>query len=222
MNTSLDDPRFTHEQTIRAFQKAGLHWAHEGVPMEKRITIPASGPFPDNCFDHIFTAGLGRAKAEVKTYRQISDHNPVVLDLDLTKAEFKTQLNFVAAASMLPTPAPAPNMQVALVSGTLRADDHAAITAAAGQRVTVRGKVQNVGATANGSIQFINFVGNERGQFVAIVRKEHQEKVAAEYAGDLKAALTGREVEITGEMVLFNKTPQIAITESGQIALEDE
>ena len=222
LNTSLDDPRFTPEQTLRAFQKAGLHWAHDGVPMEKRVTIPASGPFPDNCFDHIFTAGLGSPKAEVKTFPEISDHNPVVLDLDLTKAEFKTQLSVAAAASMLPATAPASKAQSSPVSGTLRADDHAAIAAAAGQRVTVRGKVQNVGATPNGSIQFINFAGNDRGQFVAIVRKEHQDKVAAEFGGDLKAGLTGREVEITGEIVLFNKTPQIAIAEGSQITVGDE
>jgi DNA/RNA endonuclease YhcR with UshA esterase domain len=37
-----------------------------------------------------------------------------------------------------------------------------------------------------------------------------------------ESALTGQTVEITGEVVLFNKTPQIAVTESSQISLGDE
>jgi endonuclease/exonuclease/phosphatase family metal-dependent hydrolase len=183
MNTSLDDPRFQPEQTLRAFQKAGLHWAYDGVPMAQRVTIPASGPFPDNCFDHMFTAGLGGPIAKVKAFPDVSDHNPVILDLDLTKADFKPQLR---AATRLDAPGTAGAKDTAasaLVAGKLRTNDtqRSPLPPASRSPCAVRCRRRR---TANGSIEFINFAGNERGQFVAIVRKEHQEKVAAAFGGD--------------------------------------
>ena len=38
MNTSLDDPKFTGDPTLRAFRAAGFHWTHEGVPFASRTT----------------------------------------------------------------------------------------------------------------------------------------------------------------------------------------
>src|SRR4029450_2208462 len=46
MNTSLDDPKFGSDASIRALIAAGFYWTHEGVPFEKRTTIPADGSFP--------------------------------------------------------------------------------------------------------------------------------------------------------------------------------
>ena len=97
MNTSLDDPKFAADPTLRAFRLAGFHWTHEGVRFAKRTTIPGNDTFPDNCFDHIFTLGLGRQTAAVKPFKRISDHNPVILDLDLTKADFQGELNVATA-----------------------------------------------------------------------------------------------------------------------------
>lgn len=98
MNTSLDDPKFAKEQTLHALIAAGFHWTFAGVPFASRITIPKKGEFPDNCFDHIFTAGLVKQTASVKPYPGKSDHNPVVLDLDLSKADFQPHLHVGAGA----------------------------------------------------------------------------------------------------------------------------
>jgi hypothetical protein len=91
------------------------------------VTIPASGPFPDNTFDHIFTAGLGEPKATVKAFPEISDHNAVLLDLDLTKAAFQPQLKRAPAESMLAVPAVQAKTRPATVTRTLMTNEHAAL-----------------------------------------------------------------------------------------------
>ena len=48
-----------------------------------RITIPAEGPYPDNTFDHIFTGGLGKPRAQIRVYDEVSDHRPVIVEFDL-------------------------------------------------------------------------------------------------------------------------------------------
>lgn len=81
-NTSLDDVRFVGDSTLRKIQQAGFFWAFEGVPHKDRITIPASGSYPDACFDHLFTRNLGRPVARVVETLG-SDHRPVLVDVVL-------------------------------------------------------------------------------------------------------------------------------------------
>jgi DNA/RNA endonuclease YhcR with UshA esterase domain len=88
-----------------------------------------------------------------------------------------------------------------------------------GKTVKITGQVQSVSQTNTGSIEFINFKGNARGQFVAIVKKDHQTAVAAAFASDLKGALEGKAVEVTGTVVLFQQTPQIEVTKPEQVRL---
>jgi len=214
MNTSLDDPKFESDASVRALIAAGFYWTHEGVPFAKRTTIPADDKFPDNCFDHVLTLGLGKPVAFVQSFPKISDHNPVVVDIDLAKADFRPVLNVAAGELALKNapPVPAPK----LAPGVLSTADEAGIRTATGQMATVQGKVSRVGATDTGSITFINFSGNDRGKFVAIVRKERLPDVAAAFGGDLQA-LAGKNVEIRGTVELFRNTPQIAITQPDQI-----
>jgi len=81
-NTSSDDEQFAAEATLKMFRQSGLEWAYEDVPKLERVTIPASGHYPDNCFDHIFSGGLGHAQAKVIQVPGVSDHNPVIFDFD--------------------------------------------------------------------------------------------------------------------------------------------
>lgn len=81
-NTSLDDSRFSGDPSLRMLLSAGFFWTFDGVSLTDRNTIPASGGYPDNCFDHIFTLGLGKAQAKVVSVPGVSDHNPVILDFD--------------------------------------------------------------------------------------------------------------------------------------------
>jgi len=220
MNTSLDDPRFAAEQTLPALIKAGCHWTHEGVPFANRTTIPGRDGFADNCFDHIFTVGLGTPTASVRAYPNISDHHPVVLEVDLANANFQPKFE-AAAGTRLLDEAKAANMAPATVTpaapGTLDAGNTEALTAAVGQPVVVRGRVSRVGNTSNNSIYFINFEGVPRGGFVAIVRRDHYHAVSTALGGDLRNTLRGKTVEIRGNISIFKDAPQVAITAPAQI-----
>jgi|GEM_PF-937648 len=224
MNTSLDDPKFAEDRTLGALIKAGYHWTHEGVPFAERTTIPGSNGFPDNCFDHIFTAGLGKPVAAVRAFPGISDHNPVVLEVDLTKADFQPKLeadagiSFLGQSTIVP---PLPGQTPPTVATPIEATDVAALTAAVGKIATVKGRIQKVGNTGTQTIYFINFTGVPRGGFVAIVRKDNLDAVAGPLGGDLGAALNGKNVEITGQIVLFKDAPQIAVKEAKQIKLTE-
>ncbi len=88
-NTSLDDPRFSKESTLRDLVKAGFQWCWEGVPFEDRVTLPsqpsnnpAFPPFPDTCFDHAFTKNLELVSAGAPAIEPSpSDHRPVVVEV---------------------------------------------------------------------------------------------------------------------------------------------
>lgn len=214
MNTSLDDPKFEPDASVRALIAAGFHWAHEGVPFAKRTTIPADDNFPDNCFDHILTLGLGRPTAFVKAFPKISDHNPVVVDIDLAKADFKPKLDVAAGEAALKNAPAIPLPKLA--EGVLSTADDAGLRAATGQTATVQGKVSRVGATDTGSITFINFAGNDRGKFVAIVRKDRLADVAAPFGGNLQS-LAGKTIELRGTIELFKNAPQIEIRQRDQL-----
>jgi len=82
-NISLDSPEFADEPTLKDIVKKGYFWTFEGLPLGNRVTIPGEGRYPDNCFDHIFTQGLGKAQAKVVATPAVSDHNPVILDFPL-------------------------------------------------------------------------------------------------------------------------------------------
>ncbi|MEK0451214.1 MAG: Endonuclease/Exonuclease/phosphatase family [Verrucomicrobiota bacterium] len=208
MNTSSDDPKFAGDPTLQGFKDAGLWWTHSGVPFASRTTIPGEGNYPDNCFDHIFTAGLGQPVATVKAFPGISDHNPVIVDIDLSKADFRPAIDVAAGLKPLAKIA-APSVPVDL-PGIIKASDDAAIRAAIGKNVTIQGRVSNVGATATGSMNFINFEGSARGNFVCIVKKDHLTSVAEPHGGTLQT-LVGKNIEVRGELILYKTTPEIEL-----------
>jgi hypothetical protein len=107
-------------------------------------------------------------------------------------------------------------MEIA-VTATMNASDHDAIRAAVGKIVAVRGKVHDVGKTRTGSINFLNFEGNQRGQFVGIVKGEDVAAVTEALGGELKAMLTGKTVELRGEIVSYKDIPEIVVTGGNQI-----
>ena len=83
-NTSLDDPRFAAENTLRALTKNGFQWIWQGTAPGTRMTLHGDRVFPPACFDHIFYRGLTLRKGEVpNTARSSSDHKPVVATFGL-------------------------------------------------------------------------------------------------------------------------------------------
>lgn len=216
MNTSSDDPKFAGDPTLQGFKDSGLWWTHTGVPFATRTTIPGEGSYPDNCFDHIFTAGLGKPVATVKAYPGISDHNPVILDVDLSKADFRPAIDVAAGLKPLSKIA-TPSVPVEL-PGIIKASDDAAIRAAIGKNVTIQGRISNVGATNTGSVNFINFEGSARGNFVCIVKKDYLKPVAEPHGGTLQS-LVGKTVEIRGELFLYKETPEIELRSATSIRI---
>lgn len=226
MNTSLDDPKFAADGSLRALRSAGFHWTHEGVPFAQRTTIPADEKFPDNCFDHIFTLGLGKQTASTHAAPKVSDHYPVILDLNVETIDANALLDLAAAEKELVSPssgpAAAPSANpVAAPAGTINANDDAAIRAAVGKAVAIRGRIARVGATSNGSITFINFTGNDRGKFVAIVRRDHLAAIKTAVGADLES-LPGKAIEVRGNVELFKDAPQIVLTAGEQIQVLPE
>ena len=217
MNTSVDDPVYAKEPTLRALSASGLWWTHNGVPFNKRTTIPAENGFADNCFDHVFTAGLGRPVAFVAPFPGLSDHFPVVLDVDLAAADFKPVLDVEAGMKLLAT---AEGVRAALhvPTQTLKATDEAGIRAAIGQTVTVQGKISRVSNTADRSIHFVNFEGTKRGEFTVIVRRFSLSKVEAK-SGPLKG-LVGTTVSVTGMVTTYKDTPQIELHSGDGLRVE--
>lgn len=91
LNTSLDDPRFASEETLRGLLKDDYQWAFQNTPPTERVTLPGGGRYPDTTFDHVFfrasapaTAGLISAGVE-PTGQECSDHRPVSVTLGLKK-----------------------------------------------------------------------------------------------------------------------------------------
>lgn len=80
-NTSKEQVNLAGDQTLLKIERAGFYWGFEGIPLSERITIPGKGKYPDACFDHIYTRGLGRPVATVLKSTQGSDHLPVITDL---------------------------------------------------------------------------------------------------------------------------------------------
>ena len=84
MNNSLDDPAFARETTLRDWLGAGgFRWGWEGVPLPRRLTLPAKGHYPATCFDHVFyQPGDGSVRlvstALENSTPASSDHRPVV------------------------------------------------------------------------------------------------------------------------------------------------
>jgi endonuclease/exonuclease/phosphatase family metal-dependent hydrolase len=93
-NTSLDNPTFAQESTLRDIQKAGFHWVFTDVPLVNRVTIPGDDirGYLDATFDHVFLLGLGFPKGRGVKVQDVSDHMPaeVVIELPSLAAEPET------------------------------------------------------------------------------------------------------------------------------------
>ncbi len=113
-----------------------------------------------------------------------------------------------------------PASQPAAASQTLEAKDTDALKAAVGKIITVKGATSRVGWSPSGRILFINFAGIDRSGFTAIVEKANEDAVSA--FGEGAADLQGKNVEITGEIILYKEKPEIKITKADQIKATGE
>jgi endonuclease/exonuclease/phosphatase family metal-dependent hydrolase len=82
-NTTLDDPAYISEGTIRSLLGGGFKDGFEGVGQKDRVTLPAKGPYRDVTFDYVFHSGFRRAeKARVMPPAELTDHRMVVMALE--------------------------------------------------------------------------------------------------------------------------------------------
>ena len=82
-NTDPTDPQFAGEETFALFTEAGFQWAWQNTPREKRVTHPGRGRYPDATFDSFLTKGVKVISSDVLAGTSASDHNPVVLKIDI-------------------------------------------------------------------------------------------------------------------------------------------
>lgn len=80
-NTSKEQLNLAGDLTLKKIEDVGFLWAFDGIPLEKRITVPGKGRYPDACFDHIYTRNLGRPVSTVLKDTPGSDHFPVLVDV---------------------------------------------------------------------------------------------------------------------------------------------
>ncbi len=77
-NTAPDDPRFSADKSIATLTSHGFLWSWQGMPLERRVTLPPDKRFPAACFDHIFYQGARLQKAEaLPTADLSSDHRAI-------------------------------------------------------------------------------------------------------------------------------------------------
>ena len=81
-NTNLDDAAWVSEASLRRLDENGYAYCFQGVPMSRRVTIPARKGYPDVTFDYLFFKGF-RMKTPgcVVAGAPVSDHNAVAVTL---------------------------------------------------------------------------------------------------------------------------------------------
>jgi DNA/RNA endonuclease YhcR with UshA esterase domain len=107
--------------------------------------------------------------------------------------------------------APAPTGPV-----IINASDKVGITAAM-PTVTVVGTVDNVAVTD--SVVTINFKDTTDSKFYAVVLRDGREAVEAAFNGDIAAAITGKTVHVTGNIVPYRGRPEIVISKPEQLTV---
>jgi endonuclease/exonuclease/phosphatase family metal-dependent hydrolase len=82
-NTTPDDWRLVHEQTLSLLQQSGFDNAFGGLPLEKRVTLPGNALRPAATLDYIFTRDAGLVAPPLTTPSAFCDHESVTCEMDL-------------------------------------------------------------------------------------------------------------------------------------------
>ncbi len=85
-NTNADQPMFASEKTLQALTEAGFTSGFEPLLLDKRVTHPGSGGYPDATFDYLFSRGA-KAGEPIITESSVSDHFPVTREILIRQAD---------------------------------------------------------------------------------------------------------------------------------------
>ena len=81
-NTDPTDARFASEGTFTLLREKFI-WAWENIPLSGRVTNPASGRYPDACFDGFLVRGAKIFSCKPLSISGVSDHFPAILTVKL-------------------------------------------------------------------------------------------------------------------------------------------
>lgn len=116
-----------------------------------------------------------------------------------------------------PTTAPAATL--------IDATDKEAITANQGKQVTVEGKIASAKWSGSGKVLNIKF---DNSPLMAVVFDRNKDKMNEAFGGDVAKALDGAKVKLKGKLDVYKGKvetlqgkPQIVITQSSQITIEE-
>ncbi len=82
MNTSLDEVRFSTDDSMRYLIGSGMYWPFSRLTSAERITWHGDSYHEAVQFDHFLTANVGSPVARVLKAGLISDHSPIELVID--------------------------------------------------------------------------------------------------------------------------------------------
>jgi endonuclease/exonuclease/phosphatase (EEP) superfamily protein YafD len=81
-NSNMDGSSYVNDHALKELKASGMKWAWEGVPFSNRITIPKSGKYPADCYDHILYWDMQLLSVKVVPAVPPSDHNAVLAVFD--------------------------------------------------------------------------------------------------------------------------------------------
>ena len=81
-NTDPTDPRFASEQTF-ALLREKFVWAWENIPLSERVTLPASGRYPDASFDGFLRPEAQICSCKPMPIQGVSDHFPAIVTIEI-------------------------------------------------------------------------------------------------------------------------------------------
>lgn len=79
-NTNRDQAEFVSERTLGIFTEGGFQNSFGSLPLERRVTHPGKGRYPDSTFDYLFTRSMKILAAPEISNSTVSDHFPVSIE----------------------------------------------------------------------------------------------------------------------------------------------
>lgn len=124
------------------------------------------------------------------------------------------------------TTPPATTQPVATQSGTtrpvveLKVADSEGLKANLGREVTVTGVVAKAALSASGKVFRIEFESAQESGFLAVIFPANFAAFREQLGEDLSAALTGKNVVISGKLVDYKGKPEIVLSAPSQLKVE--
>jgi DNA/RNA endonuclease YhcR with UshA esterase domain len=101
----------------------------------------------------------------------------------------------------------------------IKVGDKPALDALVDKEATVVGTVASAAWNPSGKVFVIKFKDADATEFSAAIFAKNKDAMESTFKGDLAAAFTGAEMQITGKLAMYRDKPQIIINNAKQIVL---